>query len=254
MLGSLSFAEGDELGSGGTATVYSCKIDGRVSDYVVKRFKKTPYASRSWANEVEMLNRFRHEDIIRMVMSEPSPEGHVIVLERGLCDLFTIVTEGRLYRISDLPAEVLPIFLALGYIHERGYVHCDIKLDNIIAMPNGRLKLSDLGLATRLGENGCIIGKHGTPGYYAPEILTEGKSDSKADVFSLGLVLHLMVVGDFPFDWRVGTPLRGRINLDYLLDIPNSAAFADLLSHMLELDPALRYSIEDCLQHPFFNH
>ena len=92
-------------------------------------------------------------------------------------------------------------------IHKEGIVHRDLKPDNFLSV-NGRLKLIDLGVASKLEENAthamCDGGGHGTINYISPERLmpeTEGyKIGFKADVWALGCMLYKMVYHKLPFE------------------------------------------------------
>ena len=101
---------------------------------------------------------------------------------------------------SLVPAQAIHIVLqmcdALEYAHALGVVHRDIKPGNILMSEKGLAKLGDFSIAQLTGPAGEETGSMvGTPGYMAPEQVTEGAMDARADVFSLGVVLYEAVSG-----------------------------------------------------------
>ncbi len=102
---------------------------------------------------------------------------------------------------------------ALDCAHERGVIHRDVKPANILMTPDGRLLLTDFGLVKivtegqvpqkRLTSDGVPMG---TPDYMAPEQVTGGNVDARADIYSLGVILYQMVTGATPFEGE--TPMQ----------------------------------------------
>jgi hypothetical protein len=97
---------------------------------------------------------------------------------------------------------------AVGYAHERGIVHRDIKPDNIFLTPEGRVKLADFGIASlasdsTLTQAGTVMG---TPGYMAPEQITGAPVDARADIFAIGALAYEMLTGKNPFGASEGAP------------------------------------------------
>ena len=88
---------------------------------------------------------------------------------------------------------------AIEYIHEEVSIcHRDLKLENILLTGKLQLKVIDFGLSSG-GDLSCVTGAVGSPSYVAPEVLTEDEYDGKkVDVFSLGVLLFVIVVGKFP--------------------------------------------------------
>lgn len=136
------------------------------------------------------------------------------------------------------------IATALDYAHRRGVIHRDIKPDNIMLRADGAAVLSDFGIArasthSRMTQTGTILG---TPHYMSPEQASGAPVDGRADLYSLGIVFHELLVGRVPFeadDWvSVGV-----MHLSAPVPrLPQAfSAMQTLVDRMLSKDPSARY-------------
>lgn len=105
--------------------------------------------------------------------------------------------------LSPMPPErvrqVLPqLLLALGYVHQRGFVHRDLKSANVRVRPDGSVKLMDYGLMEYARRTGGLI--NGTPAYLAPEVIKRGSIDQRTDLYAVGVLAYEMLTGRVPFD------------------------------------------------------
>lgn len=174
--------------------------------------------------------------------------------------------EGATLRAATNQRPDIPTFLniaiqcadGLGAAHQKEIVHGDIKPENLMLTPSGRVKILDFGVARRptlLADSdsptaslATMTGSlSGTPAYMAPEVLTQKPYDGRADIFSLGLVFYEMLGGPQPFqtDSFIGTVARVLHD-----DIPSLTTIAAkippgldaIIQHMLAKDPAARYA------------
>ncbi|KAI9441332.1 hypothetical protein H4582DRAFT_1931867 [Lactarius indigo] len=165
---------------------------------------------------------------------------HVTQLLCSGGELFDYLTEKG--RISE--QETRRIFgqlcLAVNYLHEKGIVHRDLKLENVLLDERCRIKLGDFGF-TREFDRGMYLETYcGTTGYAAPEML-EGKKylGPEVDVWSLGVILYCLLTGGLPFD-------------DDDESIMKKMTYADLIHKILQKDPIKRITIPQILAHSWF--
>ncbi|KAG5241433.1 hypothetical protein OIU78_028738 [Salix suchowensis] len=149
------------------------------------------------------------------------------------------------------------ILKGLRHIHDKGFVHCDMKLDNMLLFENGEVKIADFGLAKKAGEKQGRVEIRGTPLYMAPESVNNNEYESGVDIWALGCAIVEMVTGKPAWNSKPGTNmfvLLIRIGEgDELPVMPEelSPEGKDFLSKCLVKDPTQRWTAEMLLEHPF---
>lgn len=194
------------IARGGMATVYEA-IDTRLDRTVALKMM-----SPALAEDPGFVTRFRREARAAAQLSHP----HVVAVfdqgeAAGLPYLAMEYVPGRTLRdvLRDYgalsPEQALtildPVLEALSAAHDAGFVHRDIKPENILISDDGRVKVTDFGLAravsnTTTATQGMIIG---TVAYLSPEHVERGDADARSDVYGAGICLFEMVTGQVPF-------------------------------------------------------
>jgi serine/threonine protein kinase len=105
---------------------------------------------------------------------------------------------------QSLPSFFSQMLAGISHCHSAGVVHRDIKPDNFMLTDAAGseqpvVKLIDFGMSTCMPKNGRLIGARGTPPYMCPEIFTGHGADTKADVWSFGVIVYLLLFGEFPY-------------------------------------------------------
>jgi serine/threonine-protein kinase len=141
---------------------------------------------------------------------------------------------------------------ALAVAHRKGVIHGDVKPANILVTEEGRVKLTDFGMARLASHNGKDTPLLGTPAYWCPEQIIGKAQDARSDIFSLGVVLYEMVTGQRPFDADSLQGICGRVLSS--TPMPPShfngslpQALNDVILRCLAKDPVARYASGDAL-------
>ena len=95
------------------------------------------------------------------------------------------------------------VIVGIGYLHKKGIIHRDVKLENILIDNEGCIKIADFGISKEIKPGHLIKDRHicGTPAYMSPEMIKEKaiRYDGSTDVWAAGVVLFVMVYGHLPF-------------------------------------------------------
>ena len=195
-----------KIGMGGMSTVY------RAFDEILQRRVAIKLMNREVATDSDQLERFRREARAVAQLSHPHIVGVIdageddgrpyIVLEfvEGATLKERIRSQGRL-PIPEAVAYAIEIARALGAAHVRHIVHRDVKPQNVLLDGEGRSKVTDFGIARTLDEEGLTAAGRvlGTTDYVSPEQALGHDVTGQSDIYSLGVVLYEMLVGDVPF-------------------------------------------------------
>lgn len=168
-------------------------------------------------------------------------------------DLLSYVRKRRTLKEDVAKSLFRQLVTALSYCHQKGIVHRDIKLDNLLLTIDGQVKICDFGVSKQIQPGEVMTERCGTPAYIAPEVLQEkGYSGCKSDLWSAGVVLYAMLYGSVPFKANNMAELQDQIRAgDYQLKDTVPAPARDLISKILEIDPNKRLNTAQILSHPW---
>jgi serine/threonine-protein kinase len=242
-----------KLGSGGMSTVYLAR------DTTLDRSVAVKVMHREMSEQADQLERFRQEARAVAKLSHPNVVAVIDAGEDGGHPYIVFeYVEGetlkqRINRVGALdPQEALAyaieIARGLTVAHARNMVHRDIKPQNVLIDAEGRAKLTDFGISRQLEQDGMTATGRvlGTTDYVAPEQAMGHPVDQRSDIYSLGVVLYEMLVGQVPFqaDSQVGVAMK-HVN-EELPDVQQrrpelSAAAAMVVERATAKDPDRRY-------------
>jgi len=242
-----------QVGSGGMSTVY-CAFDA-----TLERFVAIKLMHREIASDSDQLTRFRREARAVAQLSHP----HIVgVIDAGEEDgrpyiVFEFIPgetlKERIRRQGRLPIEeaiayAIEIARALTAAHARGIVHRDVKPQNVLIDAEGSAKVTDFGIARVLDEDGLTADGRvlGTTDYVSPEQALGHDVNGQSDLYSLGVVLYEMLVGQVPFhgDNQVAVAMK-HVRED-LPDVQSrrpevSASLAAIVDRLTDKDLGRRY-------------
>jgi BR serine/threonine kinase len=238
-----SFMIEDEIESGGFGVCHFAKNVETGKHCCVKI---VPQSEES-KNEIEILSRICHPNIVSLIEVKEVEEFYFIFME--LCEGTTLLD--MLNKYGALPEECAKyifeeIVSGLEYLHSRGISHGDIKLENIICSDDMKVKLIDFGFSS---EESIQIKYRGSIDYCAPEILSMIPfKGEKADMWSVGVCLFAMIVGSLPFHEEEADNTIGRVKRRDL-KIPEivSKEAKHVIESLLKLQPESRLTAMEVL-------
>lgn len=257
----------EEIAKGGMGVIYKA-LDRTLNRLVAikvihEHFSGDASFTERFLREARAMARLQHENIVTIFSVEEERGAHFIVMEyfAGM-DLRARLKARQVLPVRESVDIALQIANALTFAHSQGIVHRDIKPANILVDNRGRVKLTDFGIAAALDEasitsTGQVIG---TPEYMSPEQAAGEEVDGRTDLYSLGIVLHEMVVGQTPFRNLPKTSILSKL-LDPQFEIPlifsaeTPSAVKAIVEDLVRRDPEhrtpraaiLSNQLKDCL-------
>ena len=193
------------IGSGGMADVYKAKdhkLNRMVAVKVLKpEFREDKTFIRKFRTEAQAAAGLSHPNIVNVYDVGEDRGVYYIVMElvEGITLKDYIDRKGKL-SVKEATSIAIQVSLGLEAAHNRNIVHRDVKPQNIIISTDGKVKLSDFGIAKATSSNTISSNVMGSVHYSSPEQVRGGYSDYKSDIYSLGITMYEMVTGRVPFD------------------------------------------------------
>ena len=189
-----------ELGRGSQSVVYLARDPHLQREVAIKTLhfsQPDPQKNQQLLNEARIVSQLRHPNIVPIFEAGEERGDIYLVFEyvagSNLGDY--LQQGGRLTPVKAI-AILLPVLDAIEHAHAAGIIHRDLKPSNILIDPQGLPRVMDFGIAARVeapGHNGESL--MGTPSYMAPEYVARRESSERSDVFSAGLVLYELLIG-----------------------------------------------------------
>lgn len=195
----------EKIGSGGMADVFKGK-DHKLNRFVAVKVLKDEFVEdknfvRKFKEEAQAAAGLAHPNIVNVydVGDEQNINYIVMELVEGITLKTYIEKKGRL-TVKEATSIAIQVGAGLEVAHNNQIVHRDIKPQNIIISREGKVKVTDFGIAKSVSSNTNTSDAMGSVHYTSPEQARGGYSDAKSDIYSLGIVMYEMVTGRVPFD------------------------------------------------------
>ena len=194
-----------KVGTGGMADVYKArdhKLNRLVAVKVLKpEFRDDKTFIAKFQKEAQAAAGLAHPNIVNVYDVGDDEGVNFIVMElvEGITLKDYIKKKGKL-SVKEATSIAIQVSLGLEAAHNRNIVHRDVKPQNIIISTDGKVKLSDFGIARAVTSNTITSNVMVSVHYSSPEQVRGGYSDKKSDIYSLGITMYEMVTGRVPFD------------------------------------------------------
>ena len=250
------------LGTGSFSKVYKCKNRNTGVVCAVKYVDTKRLFAMRGADSVdrtikevqrgvEVLQELDHPSIIKLYDYYESKNTMAVVLEFGGMELYDFVVQQGKLSESDAAAITRNVTEAVAYMHGKGLVHRDLKPENIVKSGD-TWKIIDFGFS-RAVTMGSLKSFVGTKNYAAPEILRREPYDKSVDVWSIGVITFVLLVGFLPFDPLTQTRNTYTLVLERDHWKAISIAAKSFVAKVLVEDPKQRPTSEELLEMSFLN-
>ena len=253
------------IGKGSFGIVYLVKhrqLHKYFAMKIIKKYNRSKTEEESLKNEINILKRLDHPNILKINDFYSTKENYYIITEH--CQEGELFNEIKLYAPFSEPLVgyyMKQILKAVCYCHSMNVIHRDLKPENILIVKRSKngchpIKIIDFGTATIFSKDKKENSVIGSSYYIAPEVLSRNYSE-KCDMWSCGVIMYILLTGKPPFgginDEEILLKVKkGKFDLaKYPWGVISNEA-KDLIKKLIEVDPTKRLSAEDALQHPWF--
>ena len=195
----------ETIGAGGMSDVYKAK------DHVLNRDVAIKVLKKEFTEDMSFVTKFRREAQSAAVLEHPnivniydvgSEDGmYFIIMEyiEGITLKSYIERKGRL-NFKEVLSIAIQVGRGIQAAHEKGIIHRDIKPQNVIISKEGKVKVTDFGIAKAVTSNTINAEVMGSVHYTSPEQARNGLVNQQTDIYSLGIVMYEMITGRVPYD------------------------------------------------------
>lgn len=252
---SLKYKDLKLIGEGTFAKVYKA-INNETSEVVsIKKASKTSF------NLTPILYELNHPNILKIIEISECENFYYVVTEYiPGNDLQQLLSDGTSILTEDVVKHLfIQIFEGIRYLHNKGYAHRDLKLENIIVTPDNKAVIIDFDFCIENTDH--CISRACSPAYASPNLISNNPySAQKHDIWCLGVILYISLYSSYPFtnDGIINEDpdflrvlLRSIINKQPKYSSIVSDQANNLIKLLLIKNEKLRPSIEEILQHPW---
>ena len=257
-----------KLGEGSFGTVYLAQnkyTKEKVAMKEIKKANKKLLSDGEIRDEIDILKKLDHPDIVRIIESFNTRESYFLVTE--YCEGGELFDQVR-NQLSETQIAVIfrQLLSGLAYLHSHNIVHRDLKLENILIYETEKskttgedlfnIKIIDFGTARIFDKSKNPQSIVGSSYYIAPEVLKQ-RYNKECDLWSVGVILYMFIVGHAPFDGCDDEEITSNIQSGIYSKVDKrwkkaSREVKDLIQKLLVYQPKKRLTAIQALQHPWF--
>nr|CAD1830571.1 unnamed protein product [Ananas comosus var. bracteatus] len=228
---------GNKMASGSFGDLYRGTYGSQdVAIKVLKPERTNMDMLREFAQEVYIMRKVRHRNVVQFIGACTKPPSLCIVTEfmQGGSVYDYLHKRKGSFKLPALVRVAIDISKGMSYLHQNNIVHRDLKAANLLMDENEVVKVADFGVARVKSETGVMTAETGTYRWMAPEVIEHKPYDHKADVFSFGIVMWELLTGKIPYEYL--TPLQAAV------------AVVQKTSDAKGIHPKLAHLLEECWQ------
>ena len=252
-----------EIGYGSFWRVYLGEDPKTKELYAIKRVDKrqlqqSQYLEKAFWKEVEIMRKIQSPYSVKLYNVLPSLHYYNMVEELCDGDLYTeLMKRPNGFSTEEVRRIMIQLNDAFAQMQKHKIVHRDLKVQNVFIKytkrPEFDVKLGDYGFSKELSDD-ITATKLGTPITMAPEILMNRAYTSKADLWSIGIIIYHLLFKDLPFKGRNEGMILQNILHNNIPRNPTDQLLNDLIHRLLVVDPRERITWKDYFAHPFFGN
>ena len=252
-----------EIGYGSFWRVYLGEDPKTKELYAIKRVDKrqlqqSQYLEKAFWKEVEIMRKIQSPYSVKLYNVLPSLHYYNMVEELCDGDLYTeLMKRPNGFSTEEVRRIMIQLNDAFAQMQKHKIVHRDLKVQNVFikytTRPEFDVKLGDYGFSKELSDD-ITATKLGTPITMAPEILMNRAYTSKADLWSIGVIIYHLLFKDLPFKGRNEVMILQNILHNNIPRNPTDQLLNDLIHRLLVVDPRERITWKDYFAHPFFGN
>nr|CAD1830591.1 unnamed protein product [Ananas comosus var. bracteatus] len=244
---------GNKMASGSFGDLYRGTYGSQdVAIKVLKPERTNMDMLREFAQEVYIMRKVRHRNVVQFIGACTKPPSLCIVTEfmQGGSVYDYLHKRKGSFKLPALVRVAIDISKGMSYLHQNNIVHRDLKAANLLMDENEVVKVADFGVARVKSETGVMTAETGTYRWMAPEVIEHKPYDHKADVFSFGIVMWELLTGKIPYEYL--TPLQAAVavvqkGLRPLMPKEIHPKLAHLLEECWQQDPSKRPEFTEIL-------
>jgi hypothetical protein len=251
--GSLEILE--VIGGGSQGMVYRA-WDTRLAREVALKLLVDSGSAPDSLSEARRLAKIEHPNVVTVFGADRANGQLGIWMEllRGRT-LDQVIRDQGEYSVREAIGIAIEVCGAVAAIHKAGLIHRDIKAQNVMRLPGGRIVVMDLGASQEPApDDSAVRSLAGTPLYMAPELFTGLAATTASDVYAIGVLLYRMVTGEFPIDANTLGDVRKAHQIGQLRPLREvrpslPSGFVALVGRCLSADPSKRFATAAHLEH-----